>query len=154
MGIQCSSTVANIKRFQSIWFIHTGLHHYPSHLHNLPTTFTHLYSNHSTSVYLCLQPFYHPAQTSSQSSTSLHISNSLFWPNFMLHWEVGGDWSLPILTIILFFLLHFTNRRLLVQPFLSDMQVLNMRYGFVKEIRVKYGQHSAKIVKLYSEVFR
>ena len=29
-----------------------------------------------------------------------------------------------------------------------------MRYGFVKEIRMKYGRYSAKIVKLYAEVFR
>lgn len=29
-----------------------------------------------------------------------------------------------------------------------------MRYGFVKEAMIKYNEHSAKLVKLFSDVFR
>lgn len=31
---------------------------------------------------------------------------------------------------------------------------MNMRYGFVKEAMVKYNKNSAKIVKLFADVFR
>ncbi|XP_067934923.1 serine/threonine-protein phosphatase with EF-hands pef-1-like [Watersipora subatra] len=63
-----------------------------------------------------------------------------------------GEQSIEVALLLFAYFLVYPKSVIINRGNHED-QVMNMRYGFVKEAMLKYQQHSAKMVKLFSDVF-